>query len=148
MWSPYAGSCHDMRCQLHKTLQELHHVSRCPECYVVVFPYSYLYKNFSFIVSWHTSGRMQLARILLLCSLFDNSSGLWFWSRRRRRGCSAINCAVNNWSSWSNCGADCGTRGYQNRYRSLYRAASCGGSCNTNNNVESRLCNGPCCQVK
>ena len=58
-----------------------------------------------------------------------------FWRRRRRRRrsspppCSAINCKVGSWTSWSSCSRQCGTSGSQTRTRQKLQAAQCGGTC-------------------
>ena len=72
-----------------------------------------------------------------------------FWSRRRRRRspppCSAVNCQVGSWTSWSSCSHQCGTSGTQTRTRQLVQAPSCGGTCHYNT-FESRACNRDNCQ--
>lgn len=45
------------------------------------------------------------------------------------RRCSVTNCAVSNWSSWSDCTVACGLIGTQRRTRNVTRGANCGGSC-------------------
>ncbi|XP_070570696.1 uncharacterized protein [Ptychodera flava] len=64
--------------------------------------------------------------------------------RRRRRGCSPVNCSVSSWSSWSECSAPCGTDGTQTRTRSVTNPASCGGSCSYQLK-ETQACNVPGC---
>lgn len=57
----------------------------------------------------------------------------FFWRRRRRRRssppCSAVNCLVDSWTSWSSCSHQCGTSGTRERTRQQTRVASCGGTC-------------------
>lgn len=60
--------------------------------------------------------------------------------RRRRRRCSARNCQVDSWTSWSSCSYRCGTSGTQSRTRRQVQAASCGGSCPYRMR-ETRACN-------
>ena len=71
------------------------------------------------------------------------------WRRRRRRAppppCSAINCQVGSWTSWSSCSHQCGTSGEQTRTRQQVQAASCGGTCPYNLR-ETLACNRDSCQ--
>ena len=72
-----------------------------------------------------------------------------FWSRRRRRRspppCSAVNCQVGSWTSWSSCSHQCGTSGTQTRTRQQTQAASCGGTCPYTLR-ETQACNRGNCQ--
>ena len=72
------------------------------------------------------------------------------WRRRRRRRrspppCSAVNCQVGSWTSWSSCSHQCGTRGTQSRTRQQVQAASCGGTCPYHLR-ETRACNRDNCR--
>jgi len=71
------------------------------------------------------------------------------WRRRRRRRspppCSAVNCQVGSWTSWSSCSHQCGTSGTQSRTRQQVQAASCGGTCPYNLR-ETRACNRDSCR--
>ena len=71
-----------------------------------------------------------------------------FWSRRRRRRspppCSAVNCQVGSWTSWSSCSHQCGTSGTQRRTRQQTQEASCGGSCHYGLS-ETQACNRNSC---
>ena len=65
------------------------------------------------------------------------------WSRRRRRGCSPVNCQISHWSSWSPCSAwQCGTYGNQQRTRHVITHPSCGGADCPSNIQENRVCYG------
>ena len=89
--------------------------------------------------------RALIAISLLL--LMAETSG--WWSRRRRRRspppCSAVNCQVGSWTSWSSCSHQCGTSGTQTRTQQQVQAASCSGTC-PYNTYESRVCNRDNCR--
>ena len=85
--------------------------------------------------------------VILLLMAETNSI---FWRRRRRRRrspppCSAVNCQVGSWTSWSSCSHKCGTSGTKRRTRQQVQAASCGGFC-PYNLLEARACNRDNCQ--
>lgn len=67
------------------------------------------------------------------------------WWSRRRRSCSAVNCRVNNWSSWTSCSRSCGG-GQASRTRQKTVTESCGGGC-AYHLKETRTCNTNCCPV-
>jgi len=83
--------------------------------------------------------------ICLLCLLTEASA----WRRRRRRRspppCSAVNCQVGSWTSWSSCSHQCGTSGTQSRTRQQVQAASCGGTCPYSLS-ETQACNRDSCR--
>jgi len=83
--------------------------------------------------------------IFLLYLLTEASA----WRRRRRRRapppCSAVNCQVGSWTSWSSCSHQCGTSGEQTRTRRQVKAASCGGTCPYNLR-ETQACNRDNCR--
>ena len=69
--------------------------------------------------------------ILLIISFYfayDTEANLWRRGRRRR-SCSASDCQMSSWSSWSSCSAPCGHLSSQQRTRYVTTHASCGGSC-------------------
>ena len=88
-----------------------------------------------------------LITICLLLLLMETNS--FFWRRRRRRrsppSCSAVNCQVGSWTSWSACSHQCGTSGTQERTRQQTQAASCGGTCPYSLR-ETQACNRDSCQ--
>ena len=90
-------------------------------------------------------GRILLFALTILFSVFVTQTSGWWLSRRRRRRCSATNCRVAGWSSWSDCTSSCGSSGVQNRQPSVTRVESCGGGCY--HLSESRACNRVCCPV-
>ena len=82
---------------------------------------------------------------LAICLLYLlTEASAWRRRRRRRRRspppCSAVNCLVGSWSSWSSCSYSCGTSGTQARTRPIVQGASCGGTC-PYHTYESRACN-------
>ena len=82
---------------------------------------------------------------LAICLLFLlTETSAWRRRRRRRRRspppCSAVNCQIGSWSSWSSCSYRCGTSGTQSRTRQQTQAASCGGTCHYHT-YESQACN-------
>ena len=90
--------------------------------------------------------RVLLTFCFLLLMAATNSI---FWSRRRRRRspplCSAVNCRVGSWTSWTFCSHQCGTSGTQTRTRLLFKPGSCVGSCPYNAR-ETQACNSDNCQ--
>ena len=90
-----------------------------------------------------------MKRICILICLFYVLARTNAWRRRRRRRapppCSAVNCQVGSWTSWSSCSRQCGTSGTQARTRPLQVAASCGGTCHYNL-LETQACNRDNCQ--
>ena len=86
---------------------------------------------------------------LAMCLLYIlTEAGAWRRRRRRRRSpppCSAVNCQVGSWTSWSSCSHQCGTRGTQSRTRQQGQAASCGGTCPYHLR-ETRACNRDNCR--
>ena len=80
--------------------------------------------------------------ILLIISFYFAYDTDAFWRRRRRRrSCSASDCQMSSWSSWSSCSAPCGHFSSQQRTRYVRTHASCGGSCPFSTN-ETRSCYG------
>ena len=91
---------------------------------------------------------MKRALIAISLLLLMAETGGWSRRRRRRRSpppCSAVNCQVGSWTSWSSCSHQCGTSGTQTRTRQQTQAASCGGSCPYSFS-ETRACNRDSCQ--
>ncbi|XP_033095732.1 uromodulin-like [Anneissia japonica] len=82
-----------------------------------------------------------LSLILLMGFVVDGGFRV---RRRRRRGCSRVNCSWSSWSSWSSCSIECGTGGSQTRTRSISRAASCGGSACSGSSSQTISCSGSC----
>jgi len=78
--------------------------------------------------------------IILLCFYFADDTEAIFWNRRRRN-CSASNCQMSSWSSWSTCHASCGSLSSQHRTRYVRVHASCGGGC-PYSSTETRTCYG------
>ena len=78
--------------------------------------------------------------IILLCFYFADDTEAIFWNRRRR-SCSASNCRMSSWSSWSTCHASCGSLSSQHRTRYVRVHASCGGGC-PYSSTETRTCYG------
>ena len=60
--------------------------------------------------------------------------------------CSAVDCTVSSWSSWSSCSRTCGS-GVKTRTRTKTSYASCGGSCHYHSFQETKTCNSNCCPV-
>ena len=60
-------------------------------------------------------------------------------------GCSAVDCTVSSWSSWSSCSRTCGS-GVKTRTRTKTRSASCGGTC-PYDFTDTKRCNSNCCPV-
>ena len=89
--------------------------------------------------------------LIIICVLLLMMEANSFWGRRRRRRraapppCSAVDCLVSSWTSWSSCSHQCGTSGTQTRTRRLTRAASCGGRCPYSLR-QTRACNRDTCQ--
>ena len=89
---------------------------------------------------------MKRALIAICFLLLLNETNSIFWRRRRRRRrrspppCSAVNCQMGSWTSWSYCSHQCGTSGTQSRTRQEVQSASCGGTC-LYDTYESRACN-------
>lgn len=89
--------------------------------------------------------------IICVLLLMMESNSLWKRRRRRRRRraapppCSAVDCLVSSWTSWSSCSHQCGTSGTQTQTRRLTRAASCGGRCPFSLR-QTRACNRDTCQ--
>ena len=69
-------------------------------------------------------------------------SNAW-WSSRRRRSCSPVNCRVSDWSTWSTCTQSCGL-GLTTRTRTKTTTEYCGGSCYYRL-IETKICNTQCC---
>ena len=92
---------------------------------------------------------MKTAFIIICAILLIMETNSIFWRRRRRQRspppCSAVNCVVDSWTSWSSCSHQCGTSGTQVRTRQQTRAPSCGGTCHENLR-ETRACNRDSCQ--
>ena len=61
-------------------------------------------------------------------------------------GCSAVDCTVSSWSSWSSCSRTCGS-GVKTRTRTKTTDESCGGSCHYHYFQETKTCNSNCCPV-
>lgn len=76
---------------------------------------------------------MKRSFIIICALLLIMEANYFFWRRRRRRRssppCSAVNCLVDSWTSWSSCSHQCGTSGTRERTRQQTRVASCGGTC-------------------
>lgn len=76
---------------------------------------------------------MKRTFIIICALLMIMEANSFFWRRRRRRRspppCSAVNCLVDSWTSWSSCSHQCGTSGTRERTRQQTRVASCGGTC-------------------
>ena len=87
-----------------------------------------------------------LAVILVLAVFVQDAEA---WRRRRRRRfsppCSARNCQVSSWTSWSSCTRQCGTSGIQTRTRRITWPAACGGTCPFHLS-DTRSCNRDNCQ--
>lgn len=81
---------------------------------------------------------------LFLLSFILQPSTAWFFSRRRR-SCSASNCRMSSWGSWSSCSRSCGG-GTRSRSRYKVASESCGGSCPYSTRQTGR-CNTNCCRV-
>ena len=90
-----------------------------------------------------------MRRVFLAICLLYILTEVSAWRRRRRRTspppCSAVNCRVGSWTSWSSCSHQCGTSGTQTRTRQQIQAASCGGTC-PYNTYESQACNRDNCR--
>ena len=82
-------------------------------------------------------------RLFLAFSVLFSLSSAW-WSRRRR-SCSAVNCRVSSWTSWSTCTRTCGS-GLTTRTRRKTVTESCGGGC-AYHLKETKTCNSNCCPV-
>ena len=89
---------------------------------------------------------MRLALEHLLCFLLivfpDSDPFIRIRIRRRRRGCSAVDCEFSDWSDWSPCSCS-DAKSY--RYRTETKPKSCGGTCNSNNVQDVKNC---CCPKK
>ena len=89
--------------------------------------------------------------LMIICVLLLMMEANSFWGRRRRRRraapppCSAVDCLVSSWTSWSSCSHQCGTSGTQTRTRRQTRVASCGGRCPFSLR-QTRACNRDTCQ--
>ena len=85
--------------------------------------------------------RHTITLILLIISFYFAYDTEAWRRRRRRRSCSASNCQMSSWSSWSSCSAPCGHFSSQQRTRYVRTHASCGGSC-PYSTQETRSCYG------
>ena len=84
-----------------------------------------------------------ILNLILICTFIRGQTG-WWSSRRRRRRCSASNCLVSPWSSWS---AEDGY-GISTRMRYITRSQTCGGRCFPL--IQRRKCSwvsGGCCKT-
>ena len=87
--------------------------------------------------------------LLLIVALLMLAQECALWRRRRRRRspppCSARDCVVSQWGSWSGCTHRCGNSGTQTRRRTQTSPAACGGRCPYVFD-ETRACNRNSCQ--
>ncbi|CAH3191483.1 unnamed protein product [Porites evermanni] len=91
------------------------------------------HKTSRFSLCQHSKTNMKRSFIIICALLLIMEANYFFWRRRRRRRssppCSAVNCLVDSWTSWSSCSHQCGTSGTRERTRQQTRVASCGGTC-------------------
>ena len=88
-----------------------------------------------------TTSQLLLGLGSILMLVGQTHSGFW---RRGRGGCSARNCAWNNWSGWGACNHPCGNAGVQGRSRSKRWEAYCGGRGCSGDPTDSQTCNRFC----
>lgn len=86
--------------------------------------------------------------IMLLLRFFLTSAGINGWRRHSYCRCSARDCKIIDWSSWSYCNADrCGERGYQSRSKTIVSRQRYGSSsvaCELSHWSEWSGCTTPC----
>nr|XP_039248800.1 fibrillin-3-like [Styela clava] len=60
--------------------------------------------------------------------------------------CCPVNCALSEWTKWSDCTYTCGSNGLQSRSKQIIQQASCGGlECNIQESlIQARQCNRVC----